>query len=243
MNKMKKKKTKLSDNEICYIKKIPSRLIIYISDFLCNIDINISDITKLTNEISRDIISLCKIFESCKSKYKSIIELSKLRYYLITYANKFYDVEILCCRLGINHNFQVPSENIKYSVVNINDSNYFGKDHGKIIQYSSRGNSLFTIVDEKFCDKLYIFNLEIKNVNYSYGDQVLLIIFNDSTCLDCINWFDRILFVNDYFPFLLKKDIVIKTTNITLSINTNLTIDKFKELINLEENRIVFKTN
>lgn len=109
------KRIKISETKKCHIKQLSDRLIVYISEFLT--DLNMPKVTKIMNNnrdnknspvycirnihVFKDIINMSTIFPQCNSYYKKVNEPLKLKYYLHKNSAKFADVRLLARQYGI----------------------------------------------------------------------------------------------------------------------------------------------
>jgi hypothetical protein len=176
--------------------------------------------------------SICILFPDCVEVYKETIEQLKLEYYLSKYASRHWDVFMLV-QGKTRYRSEVPSKYIEYSVVNLNDPRYHGRDHGEMTYIGHTHNVVqqFTFVDKEK-EKLYMRRNDF--------DKLLGVGPCFKHRFTKIGEWDRVLICRNSFPFLYEENISLKIIGDYLNIKPGLSVEKFKELVNLKEKHVMF---
>jgi hypothetical protein len=95
-----------------------------------------------------------------------------------------------------------------------------------------------TFIDDKDCEKIYRWTVPFRNIGNTLYKTIEFYVTRQLMLFRSCN---RILFDRKSFPFLLEENIIIKSSDFCFEIEPTLTIEKFKELVNLKEKCIVFK--
>lgn len=222
-----------SQRKVCQIVKLSDRIKKYVFDFLV-------DEKSIRKTYKSDLGNIVLLFPECKKYYLNTIDQFRLPYYLKMYSRKYCDVFKLACKLGVlgSKDFDTfPVKKLEYSVVNVNDPRFWKRDHG-IIYHDENGSlkinryhSQVTFINK--CDhQLYLTYNEFIELT----DLSLLF---DRSIAGLTIW-DRVLICRDSFPFLHEENVRIQCCGRYLKIDSDLPIDKFKELVNLKEGRLIF---
>ena len=214
-----------SGRKQCHIKKLPNRIILYISNFL------IIDDVKSVNK--NDLRTMAILFPECKEKYKLLLDHLRFNYYLRFYSGEYWDVRVLAIQQGIIPIDKFPSTEFKYSVVNVNDSGYV--DNGEVEMRND--HIIISLIDGKGIAKLYYMTHKLLVFGKRPGGDEIIIHTNIKFSL--FRLWDRILIDRKTFPFLDENNIYLKIyyDHDFIEILPKLTVDKFKDLIALKHDK------
>lgn len=234
----------------CYLRnaspleRLPIRLKMCMMTFL--VDINLDKIPLIWNLpqlLNPEIMIICYMIPELQSRYNALLELLKLRHYLLKYAKKYIDVYMLY-HIDAPSMIDLPtypgSTHIKYYVTDRID----GQLCDNVLYHNGIAQPGIPIefVDRENLGKTSFIETETVMISISgeRNDQ-LKINLRYSWCSLFAG--DKLLITRSYFPFLYEHEVSIKLIhyNMALSISANLTIEKFKELVNTKERKRVFK--
>lgn len=238
-----------SGRRICHINKLHVRLKVHILSHLISPNFELfGGWTSIKSKIECKMYLkiICVLFRDCMKSYGKLLEQFNLEYYLRLYARKYCDVFKLAnsgYHLYISRNL-FPCKLLKYSGIGISDPNKY-QNHGQIVfdytfsihrvpQVSIKNRIVkcsVTFINEEKSDYYMIHN------NFDYLSRTGPVFKQEF--IDCEN-IGRILISRKSLPFLCEENILLSVDGVTLNMESNLSVEKFKELINLKEGRAIF---
>jgi hypothetical protein len=213
------------------ILRLPNNIIIYISKLLSGNAVAKPTIDKnqLTLFDKKEMLSMVNVFRACRNYYSGPNSIFKVYYYLYEYSYKYYDVMLLAFRCGFKNVVQILYKELGFSVVNINHIGTYDS-HGSIKETSSNNvNNIFF----RHCKSIGYWTIKENIINVNIQDNMLMLyplkyIYGSVSSL---RWWEAIVLDEHTFPIFHKKNISIICKRHMMYISTELTVDKFEELI------------
>ena len=233
-----------------YFEHLPTDIIKYLAKFVVSKDTE-------NDKDKKDLYNLITLFMICRVEYAETVRKFKIKCYLMKYAGIYYDVLLLAHQQGLNVEEKEPGYCILYTIINANDQRFLGYNHDSVI-INKRSSPIVLVNDELYYEFVWsqdnIDSIDLsedgiklnlkRNFTKSHQYDKYLIAIDTMPLLDMkyrtLEFKENTINIPDRTAYSRQK-LHIELKGNAFMLKTNLTIERFIELVNKLEHKTLIK--